>query len=181
MRVKGSRRSKPQVVEHLQQALATSSGLVLTNYRGMTVAEITALRRKLKEHDAEYHVVKNTLLARAIGPVAADLSGLLEGPTAVAILRGDVVPGTRALLDYFRDLRKPEVVVKGAYIEGRRLEAEDVIALSKLPPRPVILGQVLGTIQAPLTNFAGTLHGVLSEFARTLQALADQRQSQTAA
>lgn len=181
MRVKGSRRNKAQVVEHIQQTLATSCGFVLTNYRGMTVAEITALRQKLREQGAEYHVAKNTLLARALGSDAARLGSLLEGPTAIAILREDAVPGTKALLDYFRELRKPEVIVKGAFIEGRVLDADGVVALSKLPPRPVILGQVLGTIQAPLNNFAGTLHGVLSEFARTLQALVDQRQSQTAA
>jgi len=180
MPAKGSRRSKKEVVAHLQDLLAKASGVVLTNYRGMTVAEISALRAKLRETGSEYHVTKNTLLTRALGPDAEQLSGLLTGPTAIAVLGEDPVAPVKALHEYFRDLRKPEVTIKGGYIGGRVLDTESVVALSKLPPKPVIQGQVVGTLQAPLTNFMGTLHGVLSEFIRTLQALADKRQAETA-
>ena len=172
---------KTAAVEELKGALARSQGLVLTNYRGLTVAEITELRKRLREVGAEYHVTKNTLLIRAFGDMPDALKDLLQGPTAIAFCHGDPVAVSKALFGFLRDLRKPEVSVKGAYLEGRVFSAEEVVALSKLPPRPVILGQVLGTIQAPLSNFVGTLHGVLSEFARTLQARADQLQGQTAA
>ena len=86
----------------------------------------------------------------------------------------------KALLDYFRELRRDEFVVKGGYMGGRIFSAADVTALSKVPPRPVVLAQALGTIQAPLNNFAGTMNGILGEFARTLQALSDKRQAEGA-
>lgn len=153
---------------------------MLTNYRGLDVAEITALRGKLREAGAEYHVVKNTLFRRAFGDPPAELLALLTGPTALALCHQDPVAPSKALLAFLRDLRKSDVTVKGAYVDGRVLNADQVVALSKLPPKPIILGQVVGTIQGPLSGFVGTLHGALSEFARTLQALADQRQSQAA-
>lgn len=180
MPVRSPRADKVQAVEDIQEALGRANGFLLTNYRGLNVAEITTLRGKLREAGAEYHVVKNTLFVRALGEIPDDLRGLLVGPTAVAICMDDSVAPSKALFTFLRDLRKPDVTVKGGYVDGRVLSADDVVALSKLPPKHVILGQVVGTIQAPLTNFAGTLHGVLSEFARTLQALADQRQGQAA-
>lgn len=180
MRVKGSRRNKPEVVAHLKELFASAGGVLLTNYRGMTVAEITGLRKKLREFGCEYHVAKNTLVARALGDAASQMSHLLTGPTAIAVLHDDIGGPTKAMLDYFRDLRKPDVTIKGAWFGGRVYDAEGVVALSKLPPKPVIQGQVAGTLQAPLTNFVGVLNGALSEFVRTLQALADKQQAAVA-
>lgn len=182
MRTKGARPDKVQTVAEMGQALDTCKGAILTNYRGLTVSEITSLRRKLRDTDGAFHVVKNTLFVRALGDrCTPEFEELLKGPTAIAFANVDPVPTAKALLDFLRELRKPEVSVKGGYVDGKLCTPEQVTALSKIPPRPVVLGQALGTLQAPLSNFAGTLHGVLSEFARTLQALADQRQAETAA
>ncbi len=179
--MKGPRPKKVAVVAELREALGHSKGVLLTNYRGLTVAEITSLRRKLREVGAEYHVTKNTLLVRAFGEVPPGLEAYLQGPTAIAVCRNDPVPAAKVLLDSFRDLRKPDVTVKAGYVDGRVLDGDQVVALSKLPPRTVILGQAVGTIQAPLSNFVGTLSGVLSEFVRTLQAQVDKLQGQPAA
>lgn len=178
MRTKGPRPDKVETVSELEQVIAGSSGAILTHYRGLTVAEISQLRGKLRPTGGQYHVVKNTLYRRALGDrVTPELDELLAGPTAVAFATTDVVATTKALLDFFRDLRRPDILVKGGFVDGRVFNPDQVTALSKIPPKQVVLGQALGTIQAPLTNFAGTLNGILGEFARTLQALADKQQA----
>jgi large subunit ribosomal protein L10 len=179
MRRRGPRADKVETVAEMQTVLDRASGVILTNYRGLTVGEITTLRRALRSTGGEFHVVKNTLFRRALGSDAPDaLISLLNGPTAVAIALDDPVATSKTLLTFLRDLKKPEVAVKGGYVSGRVFSPDDVVALSKAPSKQVLQGQVLGTIQAPLTNFVGTLQGVLSEFTRTMQALADQRQAQ---
>jgi large subunit ribosomal protein L10 len=181
MRTKGPRADKVAVVGTQKEMLSGATAAYLTNYRSLTVTEITTLRRKLRAVGGDYHVVKNTLFRRAAGDkLTPELDKLLEGPTAIAFAQGDPVAVAKALTDFLRDLRKPDVTVKGGYLDGKTLSPAQVTALAKLPPREVILGQTLGTIQAPLTNFAGTMQGVLSEFARTLQALADQKQAEAA-
>lgn len=181
MRTKDPRPDKVETVAEMQALFAGSSGAILTEYRGLTVAEITALRSKLRATGGEYHVVKNTLFKRAVSDhLTPELEALLTGPTAIAFAKEDVVTMTKALLDFLRDLRRPDILVKGGFVDGRVYSPEQVTALSKIPPREVVLGQALGTLQAPLTNFVGTLNGILSEFARTLQALADRRQAEGA-
>ena len=178
MRTKGPRPDKVETVGELEQAFSGSSGAILTEYRGLSVKEISALRNKLRPTGGQYHVVKNTLMRRAVGSkLTPEIETLLKGPTAIAFAGDDVVSTTKALLDFLKDLKKPEIHVKGGYVEGRLYSVEQITALSKVPPKEVVLGQALGTLQAPLTNFAGTVQGVLSEFARTLQALADMRQA----
>jgi large subunit ribosomal protein L10 len=107
-----------------------------------------------------------------------DLEKLLAGPTAIAFAREDIVTTTKSLMDYFRELRRPEITVKGGFVEGKVYSPDQVTALSKIPPRPIVLGQAVGTLQAPLSNFVGTMNGILSEFARTLQALSEKRQGE---
>lgn len=178
MRTKEPRADKVATVEEIRETFNAAKATLLTEYRGLTVSEITSLRRKLRETGGEYHVVKNTLFRRAIGDaLSPELDALLVGPTAIAVANDDPVATTKALLDFLRELRKPEVAVKGGYLDGRVLKPEEVVALSKIPPRPVVLGQALGTLQGPLTGFAGTMQGILSEFARTLQARCEQLQA----
>lgn len=180
MRTKGPRADKVEAVSAMEQALLNAKAAILTDYRGLTVGEITALRRKLSEVGGEYHVVKNTLFKRALGDrLTPEMEKLLVGPTAVAFAREDPVPTAKVLLDFLRELRKPELAVKGGILDGRTYTPEQVTELSKLPPRPVVLGQTLGTLQAPLSNLVGTLQGALSEFARTLQALCEKKQAET--
>jgi large subunit ribosomal protein L10 len=180
-RTKGPRADKVETVGELQEIFKNSSGAIMTEYRGLTVSEITGLRQKIRPTGGEYHVVKNTLFRRAVGDqLTPELEQLLTGPIAIAFAKDDAVATTKALLDYLRELRKPEIVVRGGYVDGRVYTPQQVTALSKIPPREVVLSQTLGTIQAPLSNFAGTLNGILSEFARTLQALADKRQAEGA-
>src|ERR1041385_8767054 len=114
MRTKGPRADKVQTVSELEGAFSDSSGAILTEYRGLSVSEISTLRGRLRPSGGEYHVVKITLFKRALGDkVTPELESLLAGPTAVAFAGEDVVATAKALLDYFRELRKPEIIVKG--------------------------------------------------------------------
>jgi large subunit ribosomal protein L10 len=152
-----------------------SKGTILTDYRGLTVAEITELRKRLRETDAEYHVVKNTLFKRAIADEET-LNLYLEGPTAIAFALTDPVAPTKVLLDFIREKRK--AAVKVGWIDGRVFDEEQLTTLSKLPPREVLIAQVVGGIQAPITGLVGTLQGIISSFVYTLQAVADKRQQE---
>lgn len=163
---------KEKVVADLAEALRNASSALLTDYRGLTVAQISELRRRLREANAEYHVVKNTLFMRALKEVGYDI-GLLEGPTAVAFAHNDPVAPAKVLLEFMRENKVP--VPKGGIVEGKVVSAEQVEALSKIPPREVLLAQAVAGIQAPITGLVSCLQGVISNFVLTLQAVADKK------
>ncbi len=167
---------KEAIVSDLRAIVTQSKGAILTDYRGLTVAEVTNLRRKLRELDAEYHIVKNTLFKIAAGDtITPELETLLTGPTAIAFARNDVVAPTKAILDFLRDLRKPDIKVKGGWIDGRVYDVAQVTALSKLPPREQIVAQLVGTLNGPVAQLVGTLDNIIGEFVRTVQAIHDKR------
>lgn len=174
-RKKGPRADKVKKVAELQSLFETCQAAIVTEYRGLSMAEMTTLRRKLAPAGAEYHVTKNTLMRRAVGAkLTPELEAMLGGPTAIAFANDDPVACAKAVLDFIRESRRTDIVVRGGYMGGELLSPDQVTALSKIPPRPVVLGQTVGILQAPLSGFAGTMNGVLSEFVRTLQAVADK-------
>lgn len=167
---------KELVVSELREIVGRSKGAILTDYRGLTVAEVTNLRKRLRDADAEYHIVKNTLFKLALGDtVTPELDGLLTGPTAVAFAHTDVVAPAKAVLDFLRELRRPDIKVKGGWVDGRVYSVDQVTALSKLPPREQIVAQLVGTLNGPITELVFTLDNIIGEFVRTVQAIADKR------
>ena len=172
---------KELIVSELREVALNSKGAILTDYRGLTVADVSKLRRKLREHNAEYHIVKNTLYKRALGDaLTPELDALLTGPTAIVFAKDDIVAPAKAILDFVREVRKPDVKVKGGFMDGRTLDVAQVTAISKLPSREQIIGQLIGTLNAPASDFVGTLNGIVSEFVRTVQAIADQQSASAA-
>ena len=166
---------KQLVITELKDVVAQSKGAILTDYRGLTVAEVTNLRKKLREVDAEYHIVKNTLFKIALGNEAGtQLDTLLTGPTAIAFAKGDVVPTSKAVIDFLATLKKPDVKLKGGYIDGKVYDVASVTALSKLPPKEQIISQLIGSLNAPAANLVGTLNNVIGDFVRTVQAIVDK-------
>lgn len=164
---------KREVVVELTEKLSRSTGAVMLDYRGLSVSAMTDLRRRLGDADAEFHVVKNTLLQIAADANNQDFGDLLKGPSAIAILFGDPVAPTKVFADYLREHR--EISLKGGVLDGKPLSAAQVEALSKIPPKEVLLAQLLAGFNGPITGLVGTLNGVLSNFVFTLQALADQK------
>src|SRR5579884_210116 len=126
---------KEQIVEDLRQTIQSSKGAILTDYRGLSVADLTALRKKLRGVDAEFHIVKNTLFKRAAdGLLPSDeLGPHLEGPTAIGFAKGDSVAAAKALLDYMKDHKT--MAVKAGVIDGRVYTPDQVAAISKLPSK----------------------------------------------
>src|SRR5579872_1147371 len=148
---------KEETVAGLRELIAGSKGAILTDYRGLTVAEVTTLRRKLRESNAEYHIVKNTLYRRALGSdLDPGLDKLLTGPTAIVFAMDDVVQPAKAILDFVREARKPEVKVKGGFIDGKVVNAEQVTAISKLPSREQLMSTLVGTLNGPASSLVGT-------------------------
>jgi len=165
--------AKVERVSEITDLLARSKGTILTDYRGLTVTEITDLRRRLQGAGAELHVVKNTLFKIACGDRAEPLEPFLSGPTAVAFALDDPVAPAKMIFDFMREKRKVEV--KAGLIDGSLFSTEQVRQLSQLPSRDQLIAQVVGAIQSPLSGLVGTLQGIVNEFVWTLQAIHDQK------
>ena len=167
---------KEHTVAGLRELIAGSKGAILTDYRGLTVAEVTNLRKKLRDTKAEYHIVKNTLFKLALGgEVDPELEKLLRGPTAIVFAQEDIVAPAKAILDFVVAAKKPDVKVKGGYLDGKVYNVAQVTSISKLPPRPQIVAQLIGTLNGPMSSLVGTLDGIIGEFVRTVQAIADKK------
>jgi ribosomal protein L7/L12 len=168
------RPEKVAVVEEVRDRLASAGGALLTEYRGLSVTELAALRRELHAAGGDYKIYKNTLVRLAVagGPQAA-LTDLLTGPTAIAFVDGDVSAVAKALRTFSRE--NPSLVIKGGMVEGGLLSRAEIEALATLPSREVLLAQVAGALSAPLQQLAGLLQALPRNLAYGLAALVDQR------
>lgn len=168
------REDKVQLVRELREIIERSSALILTDYRGLTVSDITALRRKLREVGAEYRVVKNTLFELAATDLGySDVSSYLSEPTAVAFVQNEPVAPAKALMDFIREHKIPRI--KGGLVEGKAYGPEQIQALSKIPPKEILVSQLLGSVQAPITGLVGTLNGLMANLVYTLQAVSEKK------
>jgi large subunit ribosomal protein L10 len=166
--------AKVATVDELKAKVATTSTAVVTEYRGLSVAEISALRRQLRALDADYKVFKNTLVRRAIvGSSVEALNEFLAGPTAIAFVGGDVTAVAKALRDFAKST--PALVVKGGVLDGQVLSVKDLAALADLPSRDVLLARLAGLLVSPLSTMAGLLKAIPQNLAYGLSALIDQR------
>ncbi|MDQ1429862.1 MAG: large subunit ribosomal protein [Actinomycetota bacterium] len=169
-----ARPEKVAVVEEIRTKLAESDATMLTEYRGLTVHDFADLRGSLRGSGTEYKVFKNTLARRAVaGAGLDDVTALLEGPVAIAFVRGDAAAAAKALRDFGRT--NPALVVKGGLLGERVITPADIEALADLPSREVMLTQIAGMFQAPLTKAAGLFQAFTRNFAYGVQALIDQR------
>lgn len=167
------RPEKVAVVEEVRARLDAVDASVVTEYRGLTVAELAELRRALAGQ-AEYKVYKNTLVRRAVaGGNHAAMGELLTGPTAIAFVTGDVSATAKALRDFARSA--PQLVVKGGILDGRAVTAAELAALADLPSREVLLGRMAGGIAAPMRQLASLLEALPRNLAYGIAALVDQR------
>jgi len=168
------RAEKVAVVDEVRVRLAGASAAVVTEYRGLTVADLAELRRNLAAAGGEYKVYKNTLVRRAIsGGDHQALESLLTGPTAIAFVNGDVSAVAKALREFARTY--PSLVVKGGLLEGNFLSPSQLTVMADLPSRDVLLSRLAGTFAAPLSQLAGLLEALPRNFAYGLSALVEQR------
>ncbi|WP_456913592.1 50S ribosomal protein L10 [Geodermatophilus sp. SYSU D00696] len=165
--------AKAAVIDEITERFQQSSAAVLTEYRGLTVSQLTQLRRSLGA-GSSYAVVKNTLTKRAADEVGhPDLAPLLNGPTAIAFIEGDVVEAAKAIRDFAR--ANPLLVVKGGVVEGRTVGPAEVTALADVEPREVLLAKLAGAMKGNLTKAAGLFQAPLSQVARLAAALQEKK------
>ncbi len=173
-------KDKVALVGELRELVAVTNAAILTDYRGLSVAELTDLRKKLRAADGEFRVVKNTLFKLAAGdkmPID-QMDAYLSGPTAIGFAKGDPVATAKVLVDFVKDHKA--ITVKAGVMDGRVFDAAQVEALSNTPPREVLISQMLGSLQSPIAGLVGTLSGIISNFVFTLQAIADNKGEATA-
>lgn len=166
------RPEKVAVVDEVRARLSESGAVLVTEYRGLKVKDLEALRRSVAPFGGKYRVYKNTLARIAASGSPAGFSDLLSGPTGLAFVRGDVVAVARALREFAR--ANPLLVMKGGLLGGRVLGSQDVVALADLPSREQLLAQLAGALAAPLQGFAGLLGALPRNFAYGLAALRDR-------
>ena len=174
--------AKEATITELTDQLAHIQGAIVTDYRGLTVEQITNLRKRLRSVGARYVVVKNTLFKIALGnQQLPDLGQMLEGPSAVIFSDGDPVEVTKTLLAFTKELRKDLPQVKGGLLGQSVMSAADVNMLATLPPKLEILGNVVGTFQAPVANLVGVMGAILQNLVGTLEAYSAKMGDESAA
>ncbi|MBC7264398.1 MAG: 50S ribosomal protein L10 [Chloroflexi bacterium] len=164
---------KEQLVADYAEKLARSKAIILTDYRGLTMAELTDLRRQLRGVGAEYHIVKNRLVRLAMSRAGRTVpEDLLTGPIGIGFCFDDAVAVAKAIVEYAQSARTFEI--KGAVMGDSILSATDVTTLATLPPKEAILAQVLAAIQSPTTGLLGVLDAALRNVLYVLQARVEQ-------
>ena len=146
---------KIESVEELRGRLTGAKTLLLTEYRGLTVSQLSDLRKQLRAVSAEYKVIKNRLARLALSPDLAEVKGLLKGPTGMIIAKEDPVAVAKALHTFAK--ANQALVIKAGFIEGRVLQPDGLKALADLPSRDALRAQIVGTITGPLAQIVGLL------------------------
>ena len=165
-----SREKKTQIIDSLEETFLKSSVGILTDYRGLTNAEITALRRRIQGAGGEYKVVKNTLARFAAERAGKEeLLGYFEGPIAIAFGYDDVTEPARILAAWINET-KIELGIKGGYTGDKVLTPADVITLSTLPSREIMLARAIGQMKSPISALVNCLNSPIREMAGVLQA-----------
>ncbi|MBV9057463.1 MAG: 50S ribosomal protein L10 [Candidatus Eremiobacteraeota bacterium] len=170
---------KESAVAELSQRVAAAKNLFLTDYAGLTVSEITRLRGELRKAGDTYSVVKNTLFRIAAGDLAKELESFLAGPTGIVFAGEDPVAPAKALKTFSDTVKR--VAVKAAYIDGRVVNAAQVEALAKLPPRIELIASLVGTIANPLRGLVTVLSGNQNALVRVLERIREQKSGAAAA
>nr|WP_225752087.1 50S ribosomal protein L10 [Pseudoclavibacter sp. Marseille-Q3772] len=167
--------TKEATVAELTDKFESSNAVVLTEYRGLTVAQLKTLRRSLGE-SASYAVAKNTLAKIAANKAGiTGLDDLFAGPTAIAFVEGEVVDAAKALRDFAKD--NPLLVIKGGYFDGKPLTTEEVNKLADLENRETLLGKLAGAFKASLFGAAYMFTAPASKAVRTVDALREKQET----
>ena len=174
------RPEKVAVVDEVRERMQAADGALLTEYRGLTVAELAELRRELTAAGGDYKIYKNTLVRLAVADTAgAGMTDLLTGPTAIAFVEGDVSAVAKALRDFSR--ANPNLIVKGGVVGSTIMSAADIDVLAELPSRETLLAQFAGALSAPLQQLAGLVQALPRNLAYGISALLEQRQAEAPA
>jgi large subunit ribosomal protein L10 len=174
-----TRKEKEQSLEEIREKFNAAKVTLMANYRGLNVAQMTKLRRRLREKGCELKVAKNTLTLKVAREMGIEgLDSYLEGPTVMAFSNEDLVAPAKVFTEFVKETKIFEI--KGGILEGRVVDAKAVRDLSDLPSREVLLAKVLGGMQTPMYGFASVLQGTLRSFVYALEAVRKQKAGETA-
>lgn len=150
---------KQPIVQEISDVIKDSQTVVVVDYRGLSVAEDTLLRKQLREAGVSYKVYKNTLVSRAIeGTPYESLKDVLEGPNAFAVSKDDATAPARLLAEFAK--KAPALEIKAGVVEGSFYDAEGMKEIAKIPSREVLISRLLGSMQSPITNLARVLNQI---------------------
>jgi large subunit ribosomal protein L10 len=168
-----NREEKAAVIEEVARQIQEAEAIYAVDYRGASVPQAAELRARLREADATFRVVKNTLTERAADQAGADgLKIYLEGPTAMTFVRGDAAAAAKALADFRRS--SGLLTFKGGWMNGEALSPDQMDAIARLPTRDVLYGRLVGMVASPLTGLVTSLGGLIGGLARQLGQIAEQ-------
>jgi len=168
------RPEKESIVKEIKASLDASEFVFLADYRGMGVQKLAALRNALAEADAEMHVYKNRYLGVAMGEERREeLAGSLTGPTGVFTGTGDPTAVAKILVTFKKENELP--VLKGGALNDIILTDSDIEAMAKIPPREILLSQLVGTVQAPMTSLVGVMNAKVSSLLYVLKAIEEKK------
>ncbi len=171
---------KAQKVEEIKEKIQKAQSVVLVNYRGLNVAEVTELRDKYRESSVEYKVYKNTMMIRAFEELGFDgITEFLKGPSAVAFSMEDPVSAAKVSAEFSKEHEKLEI--KSGLVDGKIITPKEIDDLAKLPPREVLIAQVLGGLNAPIQGLVNVLNGNMRGLAVVLKAIADKKSEEATA
>lgn len=169
-----NRTEKEQIVQELSVRLKETQATFLADYRGINVDQVTQLRRELTQAGVEYRVVKNNLLKLAAqGTPAADLQDFCAGPTAIALSGDDPVAPAKILSKFAKEIEAFEL--KAGVLDGKLLSVADIVALADLPSREEMLAKILSSMNAPATNFVGTMAAIPRSLVQVLNAIGQSK------
>jgi large subunit ribosomal protein L10 len=171
-----NRDQKATAIAEIAANINESQAVFAVDYRGISVPQVAELRSKLREADATFKVVKNSLTERAADEVGATtLKELLEGPTALTFVRGDIATAAKAVADYGRATQL--LPFKGGLMDGAAIDPEQIRSLSRLPSREVLYGQLVGVVASPIGGLVRTLSALVSGLAVALEQVREKKES----
>ena len=171
-----NREQKAAAVADIAESIKEADAVFAVDYRGISVPQAAELRTRLRDVDATFRVVKNSLTERAADEIGADtLKALLEGPTALTFVRGDAALAAKALQTFRRETEKLEF--KGGLLGAEAVDSEQILALARLPARDVLYAQLVGVVASPVTGLVRTLNALIAGLALQLGQIAEKKES----
>lgn len=174
-----NRELKGQVVAEIKDRFERAGSVVMVDYRGINVEDVTKLRKQFRDAGVEYVVLKNTLVKRALAELNIEgMDAMLEGPSAFAFGYEDPVAPAKVIKDFVAKTKSEHVKVKGGLVDGKVIDIKGVNALADLPPKEVLIAKMMGSMNAPITGFVGVLSATLRSLVYAVEAVRKQKESQ---
>lgn len=176
-------KQKEAVVSEIEEKIENSTSMVIVDYRGLSVSDVTELRNKFRENDVDYKVYKNTLARRAFENLGHDeVLDFLTGPNAIAFSRSDATASAKITTEFAKENKNLEI--KAGMLDGRLLDPEGVNRLAKIPSREELIGKLVGSLSSPISNLVNTaqqmIHSPLRDLAYIAETLAERKESEEA-